>query len=180
VILDNSNSFWAIAEAVIPRIEEWFLQKPFDIDFSAIIDKSSVFEKLAEYAVESERGLNQKAAFIYSSNENKTTFKFEGSNAEVKLTLLHRASEHGFLSREFHHFCDRKGPTITVVKAENGRMAAAYNSVNWGLGSLRTPNPRGFLASIVDGPGATGGYSLHKYAANKYAYVCSPPRWGPC
>jgi hypothetical protein len=55
-------------------------------------------------------------------------------------------------------------------------MAAAYSGVDWGI--WETPNPRGFLASIVNDPGATGGYSLHKYAANEDGYVLSHRNWG--
>jgi hypothetical protein len=99
---------------------------------------------------------------------------------ELKLYLLFRASERGFLATEFHHVCDRKGPTITVVKAENKRMAAAYNGINWGQnGPHVNPNPQGFLASIVDDPEAIGGYSLQKYAANDHAFVYSYPDDGP-
>jgi hypothetical protein len=179
-ILDNSINFSAKAEAIVlPRIEEWLVQKSIDVDFSTITNSSSVFAKLAEYAVESERGLIPRLSFVYSSNENETTVEFEkGPVKEVKLTLLFRASEHGFLSREFHGLCDGKGPTITLVKAWNGRMAAAYSGVDWGQYGF-TPDLRGFLASIVGDRGAFGGYSLHKYAASEDGYVFSSNSWGP-
>jgi hypothetical protein len=87
----------------------------------------------------------------------------------VKLTLLFRASEHGFLVSEFHSLCDEKGATVTLVKAGNGRMAAGYNGGRWGVSRLR--NPQGFLASIVDDPEAIGGYSHQKYADNDIGYT---------
>jgi hypothetical protein len=181
-ILDNSINFSAKAEAIVmPRIEEWLAQRLFQSTFSLITNASSVFAKLAEYVVESERGLIPRLSFVYSSNENEATIEFEkGPVKEVKLTLLFRASEHGFRASEFHSLCNGKGATVTLVKARNGRMAAAYNGVGWGLQLLRpTPNPRGFQASIFDDPGATGGYSLHKYAANENSVVYSHPNWGP-
>jgi hypothetical protein len=153
-ILDNSINFSAKAEAILmPRIEEWLVQKPFQSTFSTITNSTSVFKKLVEYVVESERGRHHNASFIYSSNDNVTTVEVEkGPVKDVKLTLLFRASEYGFRSSDFHRMCDRKGPTITIVKAENGPMAAAYSGVDWGLwGAL---NPRGFLASIAEDPGA--------------------------
>jgi hypothetical protein len=190
-ILDNSINFSAIVEAVMPRIKEWFVQKPFQSTFSAIVNASSVFEKLAEYVVESKKGFRPEARSVYSSNENETTFQFEPRlryrgikvkryvGIEVKLTLLFRASEHEFLASEFHRLCDRKGPTITLVRADNGRMAAAYNGVDWGRPWGRASNPQGFLASIVNDPGAIRGYSLQKYAATDGASVYSHPHWGP-
>jgi hypothetical protein len=81
--------------------------------------------------VESERVRNPNASFAYSSNKNETTDEFEeGPVKEIKMTLIFRASEHGFLATEFHRVCDGKGATVTLVKAWNERMAAAYNSVN--------------------------------------------------
>jgi hypothetical protein len=74
--------------------------------------------------------------------------------------------------------CDGKGPTITVVKAENERMAAAYNSEKW-VKNGWTSIPKGFLASIVDDSEAIGGYFLQKYAANDRAFVFSRNSWGP-
>jgi hypothetical protein len=65
-----------------------------------------------------------------------------------------------------------------VVKAENGRMAAAYSGINWGQNG-RKPNPQGFLASIVDDPDAIGGHSFQKYAANDHGYVRSYSLTGP-
>jgi hypothetical protein len=112
-ILDNSIDFSAKAEAiVIPRIEEWLVQKPFQSSFSAITNSTSVFKKLVEYVVESEKSRNQNASFVYSSNDNVTTVEFEkGPVKDVNLTLLFRASEHRFLASEFHKLCDRQGAT---------------------------------------------------------------------
>jgi hypothetical protein len=161
-ILYNSVNFSPKVEAIMPRIEEWFVQRPFDVDFSAIINASSIFTKLAEYVVESDRGLIPRLSFVYSSNENEATIEFEkGPVKEVKLTLLFRASEHVFLASEFHRLCGGKGPTITLIKAANGRMAAAYKGGSWDQNGPRLcPNPQGFLASIVDDPEANGGHSF--------------------
>jgi hypothetical protein len=60
-ILDNSVNFWVKAEAVIPRIEEWLVQIPFQSTFSAITNSRSVFKMLAEYVVESEGARNPNA-----------------------------------------------------------------------------------------------------------------------
>jgi hypothetical protein len=57
-VLEGSTNFSAMAEVLMPRIGEWFVQNPFDPTFSAIIDSSNVFEKLAEFVVESERWIS--------------------------------------------------------------------------------------------------------------------------
>ena len=95
--------------------------------------------------------------------------------------LLFRASEHGYRSSSFHKHCDGKGPTITLVKADNGRIAAFYSGVAWPKvvrGSTIFPlNPRGFIASIKD---VKGKYTFKKYSATSAAYVVSFFDQGPC
>jgi hypothetical protein len=154
---------------------------PFNSSFSAITNASSVFAKLAEYVIEGESGPIPSISSVFSYNANELTVEFESPAKEVKLTLLFRASEHGFLASEFHRLCDGKGSTITLVKAVNGRMAAAYNGQSWRSwgDSWAALNPQGFLASIVEEQEAIGGYALQKYAANENAIVISHPRIGP-
>jgi hypothetical protein len=109
------------------NIEEWFVQTHA---FSAIIDSSSVFERVAEYVIESERGISLgSASLIYTPRENVTVVEFGAASEEVKLSLLYRASEHGFRAREFHRLCDKKGPTITLVKAMTYQRQLANRSL---------------------------------------------------
>jgi hypothetical protein len=140
-VIDNSVSFRAIAEAIIPQIEEWFVPIPLHPRLSAITNSSSIFEKLASYVVESEREISPIGAFISSSNDSETTIEIEtpALEAEVKLKSCYRASEHDFLASEFHRLCDGKGATITLVKDSNDKIAAAYNSESWGLSDEFTP-----------------------------------------
>jgi hypothetical protein len=110
---------------------------------------------------------------VYSSNENVSTFEFDSPATEVvKFSLLFRASEHGFRGDKFHLLCD-EGPTITLVKAMNGRMAAFYNSRSWGIwgSEYEIKNTRGFVASVHEDPEDSEVYFLQKYAANEKAAV---------
>jgi hypothetical protein len=65
---------------------------------------------------------------------------------KVKWHRLYRGSENEYSATAFHRFCDNQGPTITLVKASNGRIAGGYSCVSWKSGGLS--NPRGFLFSI--------------------------------
>jgi hypothetical protein len=165
-VLDNSNLAAAV-DVIMPRIEEWFVQKPFDANFSAVTESSSIFEKLAEYVADSEgveRGSTPGAPFVYSY-ENVTTVAFAPEfKSGIGFSRIFRASEHGFLAAEFRRVCIGKGPTITLVKSENGRMAAFYNSGEWTIaGDGWLPNPKGFIASINSIP---DGYAFQKFVAN--------------
>ena len=78
-------------------------------------------------------------------NQSHGTFK------RISWKLLFRASEHYFKAEAFHEHCDEKGPTITLVKA-NDRFAAAYNCESWPKAGKDTrcykPNCKGFICSI--------------------------------
>jgi hypothetical protein len=176
-VIDNSVNFRAIAEAIIPQIEEWFVPIPLHPRLPAITNSSSIFETLAGYVVESERGISPIGAFISSSDESVTTVELEtpALEAEVKFKLCYRASEHDFVGSAFHRLCDRKGATITLVKDSTDKIAAAYNSESWGLSDEFTPNYQGFLASIVEGPEEGGGYVLQKYSANDFTMSITYP-----
>jgi hypothetical protein len=174
LLINNSSHFSHQTEVIFPLIEEWLLEKPFSTTFSSITNSSRVFSKLAEYVIESEKGINPPASFVYSPYENVTTVEFDDSDLnEVKLTLLFRASKHYFLASEFHRYCDDEGPTITLVKAWNGKMGAFYNSAYWSSSDSPIPNLRGFAASIDER------YSLKKYSANDAGVVTSVSGWGP-
>jgi hypothetical protein len=181
-VIDNSVNFRGIAEVVIPRIEEWFAEIPIHPGFSTITNSSSIFTTIAGYVVESKRGISPIAAFISSSNESVTTIEVEtpALEAEVKFKLCYRASEHDFLASEFHRLCDGKGATITVVKDNTGKMAAAYNGKRWNRVFEIALNPHGFLASIDEAHEESGGYVLQKFVpGSRYTGTASYSRHGP-
>jgi hypothetical protein len=47
-----------------------------------------------------------------------------------KVKLLYKASSDGFSASTFHSLCDNKGPTLTVIRANN-RISGGYTSESW-------------------------------------------------
>jgi hypothetical protein len=76
------------------------------------------------------------------------TFTAFDSASKIKWDRLYRASEHGFTIASFHRICDNKGPTVVLIRAENGRVAAGYSCVSWTSVNSFEANPRGFLCAI--------------------------------
>ena len=60
-------------------------------------------------------------------------------------SLLFTASQHNFSAAAFHQHCDGKGPTITVVKAANGRVFGGYTSVSWAASGGHQQDPSSVL-----------------------------------
>jgi hypothetical protein len=74
--------------------------------------------------------------------------------------LLYRGSDNSFSAVNFHSQCDLKGATVTLVRAENGRIVAAYNGDSWDCSESKdylfflkvcsgfSGNKDGFISSI--------------------------------
>ena len=45
--------------------------------------------------------------------------------------LLYRASRHGWRGADFHRLCDKKGPTLTVIKCSEGNIFGGYTDQHW-------------------------------------------------
>ncbi|KAF9272069.1 hypothetical protein BGZ68_002760 [Mortierella alpina] len=66
----------------------------------------------------------------YQSQAQQTYYQPALQN-QPKLTLQYRATRDGFDAANFHMACDQRGPTLTVVRAENGAVFGGYNSSSW-------------------------------------------------
>ena len=46
-------------------------------------------------------------------------------------------SENGFTSKDFHYYCDNKGPTLILIKTSNDVIIGGFTPFNW-----ESPNKR--------------------------------------
>jgi hypothetical protein len=113
---------------------------------------------------------------VLSRSESTTLFASSDSSCKVKWNRLYRASENEFSAAAFHQLCDDKGPTITLVKASNGRIAGGYSCVSWKSGDTHGLNPRGFLYSI---DADDHSLQLFKGVAGK-CKIYQTHKYGPC
>ena len=51
--------------------------------------------------------------------------------ASTVVNLLYRGSKDGWAARDFHRLCDKKGPTVTLVKSSAGRISGGFTTVSW-------------------------------------------------
>ena len=49
----------------------------------------------------------------------------------IKFELIFRMSENGSNSKDFHKFCDDKGPTLTLVKTSKNYIFGGFTPLNW-------------------------------------------------
>jgi len=68
----------------------------------------------------------------------------------LKFDLLFTASINGDTFKNFHKYCDGKGPTVTVVKGENGYIFGGYVTVPFSSDNKSHYDDKAFLFSLTN------------------------------
>ena len=63
--------------------------------------------------------------------------------------LLFSGSEDNFSASKFHEKCDKKGPTLTLIKSTLGHIFGGYTSADWVSEIKYTIDPHSFLFSVT-------------------------------
>ena len=50
---------------------------------------------------------------------------------DCKWRLLYRSSEHDYTGKSFHEYCNGKGPTLIVIKSDEGWIFGGYTTQSW-------------------------------------------------
>ena len=66
------------------------------------------------------------------------------------MELIYRATEDGATSEIFHKKCDNQGPTICLIKNENGNIFGGYASISWNNTNGYTSAPDSFLFTLTN------------------------------
>jgi hypothetical protein len=118
---------------------------------SSIVVNRKLFTDLSSTIALKDRG------FVgVSSRLNDWTVEMksvDGSVSSVSWILLYRASISGYEAADFHQACDGMGKCVVIVKAENERIAAAYNEDGFTSLNNVSPNLKGFIASVNEDGG---------------------------
>ena len=65
-----------------------------------------------------------------------------------RLSLLFKASVHGYTADAFHRKCDRQGPTVTVAYNNSGYIFGAYTSRDYAQTNQNIADEKAFLFSF--------------------------------
>jgi hypothetical protein len=66
----------------------------------------------------------------------------------VSLTLLYSGKTHGWKASKFHELCDKKGPTITIIKSMTGLVFGGFTMHSWDSETNWKADERAFIYSI--------------------------------
>ena len=79
----------------------------------------------------------------------------------TRAALLYRGSDHGMTPAAFHSRCDGKGPTLVLVRSDNGYTFGGYTSTAWTSGNDESARcPDAFLFSVVGPYGSVAKFPL--------------------
>jgi hypothetical protein len=113
---------------------------------SCIVPPSKLFCDMSQIIALKDSGFVALSSIL--SDWDVSLKREDTSVCSVRWKLLFRGSMFGFGAREFHQACDGDGKCVVVVRAENGRIAAAYNEDGFSSDDSRTPNRNGFMLSM--------------------------------
>jgi hypothetical protein len=124
----------------------WLGRKFRPVLSSSIVVNPRLFSDLSSTIALKDRGFVSVSSSITDWTVEMNSE--DGSSSSVSWILLYRASLSGYRAADFHQACDGMGKCVVVSKAENGKIAAAYNED--GFTSVRGPssNLNGFIVSI--------------------------------
>jgi hypothetical protein len=129
----------------------WLARRIHPVLSSSIVVNNELFKDLSSIITLKDRGFDSVSSSVIDwTVEMKAE---HGGASSVSWILLYRASLSTFRAADFHQACDGMGKCVVVVKAENGRIAAAYNEDEFTSIRGRSPNLTGFIASVADDGG---------------------------
>ena len=91
-------------------------------------------------------------SLIINNNKNyNTTLKnWINPNKQIKTELLYRLSRDGISYETFHKYCDNKGPTLTLIEADEGFITGGYTLLNWDSNSKWKNDKDTFIFSLTE------------------------------
>ncbi|XP_020624751.1 uncharacterized protein LOC110062217 isoform X2 [Orbicella faveolata] len=121
-----------------------------------------------------------KDSSILSSDQQQALIKLLKetlTSGSCDYALIYRASRNGWAAANFHSCCDKKGPTVTVVKYGN-YIFGGYTEESWESGSgVYRKAPGSFLFSLVN-PSGLPPTKMPLIAGKEYAIYCNSS-YGP-
>ena len=132
VIDDKYNS-------IIKSFSNYLQDKSKSEKLRSVIDRKLLNSFLDEYTCDMDNKDVQDFFYpIYSPflresviSEEKYDDKLREWCGDYKWKLLYRASEHGYTAGSFHKYCDEKGPTLIMIKSNEGWIFGGYTTQSW-------------------------------------------------
>ena len=87
-----------------------------------------------------------KEYLLITSGIKEQLTKF--NSRTLKFKLIYKSSRDGQNAKDFHYFCDYKGPTVTIIKTKNNVIFGGFLSINWDNKGGSSRDDNSFLFSF--------------------------------
>ena len=86
------------------------------------------------------------------SEENQEKLNEFYSKWNTKWVLIYKATRDGFRSNDFHRYCNKQGPTMTIIQSKTGGyLFGGYTSVSWqSIDNYAVDNNGPFLFTLTN------------------------------
>jgi len=169
--LEEKNKKINEMETKIKNLEEE--NKKIKGEFKGIIDELKA-EKEKELAALNEKLIPlmyPKSKILMSPEFFETLNNWINPLKSSKFELIFTASINGDSAKDFHKYCDGKGPTVTIVKGKNGHIFGGYVTVPFSSDCKSHYDDKAFLFSLTN---------MKKFPIKiKEQAVCHYSIWGP-
>jgi hypothetical protein len=154
----------------------WLARRFHPVLSSSIVVNIQLFKDLSSTIVLKDRGfVSESSSVNYWTVEMKAE---DGSTVSVSWILLFRASLSGYRAVDFLQACIGMGKCVVVVKAENERVAAAYNEDGFTYVIDVSPNLNGFIVSLADDGGCGDIFRRNDHGMGVYNHSDGGPWFG--
>ncbi|GBB93250.1 hypothetical protein RclHR1_02140003 [Rhizophagus clarus] len=115
----------------------------------------------------------QHFAIFSSWIEKKNDSYYYKTNIPYHYKLIYRASRDGTTAKSFHKKCDKKGPTIVVLKIKgSSQIIGGYNPFNWDTSKSYKYTTDSFMFSFTDRRNTKT--AKVSYSTGTYSIGCYP------
>jgi len=69
---------------------------------------------------------------------------------DCQLQRLYKATWDGFSGKDFHRLCDNKGPTLTLIRSQEGYLFGGFSVESWDSTSYGKHHSQGFIFTLTN------------------------------
>ena len=107
----------------------------FSPDENEIYDELEKIKNLGKVKIENLEPSFESSNIIKDDIEKQRLLinwiKEKTKKEEIRFKLLFKMSEHGSEGKDFHKYCDKKGPNLVLIKTKTNRIFGGFTPLNW-------------------------------------------------
>ena len=105
-----------------------------DSEKTKLIEKINIFGSIL---IENEKDFD--SSILNNKNNKKLTIcnwiKHKINKSQIKFEKIFTMSLNGNTNNDFHKYCDKKGPTLTLIKTKNNKIFGGFTPLDWEEGN---------------------------------------------